>query len=98
MPLLVVGGVALDEAQRAAGLEPALRHVSQRIDSLAPRGGFELGHCDQLPLQVAPKQAAVANEHVGAPFQLVELPVVVQRAHQHAVDDEQHRGAEQPAC
>jgi hypothetical protein len=86
--LLVVGGMLRDERERAPGLKAAVLHVGERLETLPPRGSFELGQGDELALEMGTHHATISNEHVGLAFDLVELPPVKQQANERTVQDQ----------
>jgi len=93
----LVGRLLLDERQRAARLQLALLHVRERGDALPARRGFQLGDGDQLALEVMAKKPPVTHQGVGLALDGLQLPVVIQDAHERGVDDEQHRRADHAA-
>jgi len=89
---LFIRRLFLNEGERTAGLEPAFLHVRQRRDSLSPCRGLQLGHRDQLALEVVAEQPTISDERVGFALDRLELPVMVEHPDQHRVHDQQRRG------
>src|SRR5229473_3649018 len=64
----------------------------------SPGGSFELCHGDKLRLQMLGANLARLDQNIRPAFdQLVELPMVVEKAHDQVVRDEQGSGTDQPA-
>ena len=67
----------------------------QRFEPLLARGGFQLFRADQFFLQALEADFAIVDQHVGAALHdLIELFMVVQKAHDQVIHDQQGSGAD----
>src|SRR5260370_8322114 len=73
-----------------AGFQHALFDFGERLEALLPCGCFELGHGNQLPLQILHSNFTAQHQNIGSAFnQLVEFTMIEEEANDQIVGDEQ---------
>src|SRR5215472_7538587 len=92
----VLGGWLLaDKRHCSSRFEDALVDLAQRGEALFVSGGLQLWHGNELLPQMLRPDFAVFDQHICPSFDyLVELTVIVKKAHNKIVGDEKRSGSD----
>ena len=88
-------GLLPDERERPARFQDALFDFGERTEPLLVRSRFELCHGDEFLLQTLGANLTILDETIGPAFyKLIELPMIIEKAHDKVVSHQQGSGAD----